>query len=387
MNAHLKLPFFVKLPLFFVGLYVFISMLFIAQDIILPIIYATIIAIALSPAVNYLVKKNINRALSIAIVLAVSLLILSSVVALLSSQTSLLGEAWPQLATRFETLWNQSIKWTSGYFNISTYKINGWINQVKEELINNSGAAIGITLTTMGGMLAIIFLTPVYIFMILFYQPHLVQFVHKLFGTGTNLKVSEILTETKAIIQSYLVGLFAEFAIVAIMNAVGLLILGIEYAILIGIIGALLNIIPYLGGIIAVALFMAIAFVTKSPVYVVYVFALYAFIQFVDNNYIVPRIVGAKVKLNALVCLVAVIAGAALWGVPGMFLSIPLTAILKLLFDRIESLKPWGFLLGDTMPPVLQLKLDLSDISKKIPRLMGPFKRDSPRDEKPDKLE
>ncbi|NUO00575.1 MAG: AI-2E family transporter [Saprospiraceae bacterium] len=387
MNAHLKLPFFVKATLLLVGFYVLISMLFIAQDIILPVIYATIIAIAISPAVNYLVKKNINRAMSIAMVLTIALLILSVMVALLSSQASLLGEAWPQLAIRFEDLLNQTVSWISEYFNISLRKINAWITHAKGELINNSGAAIGITLTTMGGMLAIIFLTPVYVFMILFYQPHLVRFLHKLFGTENNLQVNEFLTETKAIIQSYLGGLFAEFAIVAIMNAAGLLALGIEYAILLGIIGALLNIIPYLGGMIAVVLFMAIAFVTKSPVYVLYVFALYTFIQFVDNNYIVPKIVGAKVKLNALVCLMAVIAGAALWGIPGMFLSIPLMAIIKLLFDRVDALKPWGFLLGDTMPPLLQLKLDFQGISKKMPKLIGPFKWNSLHSEKPDKPE
>ena len=123
--------------------------------------------------------------------------------------------------------------------------------------------------------------------------------------------------------------------------------LGINYAVLFGILGALLNIIPYIGGLIALILFSVIALVTKEPIYVVYVIGLYTIIQFVDNNYIVPKVVGSKVKLNALVSLLAVIAGAALWGIPGMFLSIPIVAILKLLFDRIDSLKPWGFLMGE----------------------------------------
>jgi predicted PurR-regulated permease PerM len=155
--------------------------------------------------------------------------------------------------------------------------------------------------------------------------------------------------ETKAIIQSYLSGLFIEFVLVAVLNAAGLLLLGINYAILLGIIGALLNVIPYIGGIVAVALIMAVALVTKSGLYAVYALAVILFIQFIDNNYIIPKIIGSKVKLNSLICLVAVLLGDALWGIPGMFLSIPLTAIVKLIFDRIESLKPWGYLLGDTM--------------------------------------
>jgi len=221
--------------------------------------------------------------------------------------------------------------------------------------------------------------------MILFYQPHLVQFIHKLFGADNNQKVNEILLETKVIIQSYLIGLFAEFAIIAVLNSAGLLVLGIQYAVLLGIIGAFLNIIPYLGGLIAVFIFMIVALITKSPVYVLYVAALYTIIQFIDNNYIVPKVVGSKVKLNALVSLLAVIAGAALWGIPGMFLSIPLTAILKLLFDRIDSLKHWGFLMGDTMPPLLKLKLDLSNISKKLPYLTSTLWGISPREEDPKK--
>ena len=77
---------------------------------------------------------------------------------------------------------------------------------------------------------------------------------------------------------------------------------------------------------------------------------LYYIIQLIDNNYIVPKIVASKVKINALVSIIAVLAFGVLWGVPGMFVSIPLTAVAKLVFDRIDPLKPWGFLLGDTMP-------------------------------------
>jgi predicted PurR-regulated permease PerM len=140
------------------------------------------------------------------------------------------------------------------------------------------------------------------------------------------------------------------------MNSVGLLILGIDYAILLGILGALLNVIPYIGGIVAVALPMMIAVATKSTAwYAVWVLAVYYFIQLIDNNFIVPRIVASKVKINALFSIIVVLAGNALWGIPGMFLSIPLLAIVKLICDNIEPLKPWGFLLGDTMPSILKI--------------------------------
>lgn len=351
MNTLLKLPLYAKASLSLIGLYVFVSMLSIAQDIILPLLFAIILAILISPVIDFLVKKKISRAVAITGVLTIVFLIIMVLVASLSSQTSRLIDAWPQLAHRFRDLLIQTVNWASGYFNISAYKINHWINNTKIEILSNSNAAIGITLTTMSGILAIALLTPVYIFMLLLYQPHLVEFLHRLFGARNNINVNEVLAETKTIVRSYLVGLFIEFIIVSVLNSVGLLILRIDYAILLGILGAFLNVIPYIGGIIAVALFIIIALVTKSPIYVIYVSGLYTIIQLIDNNYIVPKIIGSKVKLNALVSIIAVIAGAALWGIPGMFLSIPVTAIIKLVLDRMESLKPWGFLLGDTMPP------------------------------------
>ena len=135
------------------------------------------------------------------------------------------------------------------------------------------------------------------------------------------------------------------------------MILGIEYAFLLGIISALVNVIPYIGGLVGVALPMIVALATKSSAwYAVYVLAAFYVIQLIDNNFIVPKIVASKVKINALFSIIVVFAGNALWGIPGMFLSIPLLAIVKLIFDHIEPLKPWGFLLGDTMPPLLKIK-------------------------------
>ena len=357
----MKFPFYAKASLLVLGLYAFISMLFIAQDIILPLIYATILAISINPAVNFLVNNKMNRAMSITVVLTIVFLLVSTLIVLLSSQADLLSQAYPQLVVKFQTIFNDSIAWVAGYFHISAKKINDWIANGSEELLNNSGSAIGSTLTTMGGFLSVAFLTPVYIFMLLLYKTHLVTFIHRLFGDNNGNKVTDILIKTKTIVQSYLVGLFLEFAIVATLNSICLLILGIKYAILFGILGALLNVIPYIGGIIAVGLYMLVALVTKSPIYAFYVLVLYTIIQFIDNHYIIPKIIGSKVKLNALICLIAVFCGAALWGVPGMFLSIPLTAIIKLIFDNIDSLKSWGFLLGDTTPPFIQLNLNIKD--------------------------
>jgi predicted PurR-regulated permease PerM len=357
IDKELKLPFYVKAIILFIGLIAFFTVLYIAKSIIVPLVFATILAIVLHPVVNFIVRRKINRVIAIVITLLLALSVIVAFGGLLFSQASRFSESWPVLVDKFTLILNESITWAAGYFDINPQKIHEWIIKTKTELINTSSAAIGHTLVVVGNGLVILFLVPVYIFMILFYQPLLLEFIRRLFAENHQSKVSEIVTQIKTVIQRYLIGLVIEAVMVAIMDSVALLILGIDYAILLGIIGALLNVIPYIGGIVAVALPMMIAIATKSTAwYAVYVLAAYYFIQLIDNNYIVPYIVSSKVKINALFSIIVVLAGNALWGIPGMFLSIPLLAIVKLIFDNIEPLKPWGFLLGDTMPSLLKIK-------------------------------
>jgi len=139
-----------------------------------------------------------------------------------------------------------------------------------------------------------------------------------------------------------------EGGIVALLQTVALLIIGVDYALLLGVVCAIINVIPYFGGFVAVTLPMLIAFVTHSLSSALLVMASFLFIQLLDNNYLIPKVVASKVKINALVSVIVVLAGGALWGIAGMFLSIPLTAIIKVVFDHIEPLQPWGFLLGNS---------------------------------------
>lgn len=342
-----RIPFFMNVSVIIIGIYFFVRMLSMAQEIILPLLYSSMFAVMLSPLVDMLERRKVGRLTSIMGIMIVSMLLAGLLLLLLASQFGRLVEAWPMLSAKLELLLTQCILTSSDYLNISEQKVIVWISGIRADFMSNSGTLLGNTLLTVSGMLATLVLTPVYILMILYYQPHLLEFMHKLFGDKNESSVSELLTSTKSIIQSYLSGLFIEIAILAVLNSLGLLLLGIDYAILLGTLGALLNVIPYLGGLMAAAAFAVIALVTKSPIYVVYVVALYSFIQIIDNNYIVPIVVGSKVKLNGLVCVVTVIVGAALWGIHGMFLSIPITAIMKLMLDKTDSLKAWGFLMGE----------------------------------------
>jgi predicted PurR-regulated permease PerM len=362
-NEELKLPFYAKTTIFLIGFFVLFTILYIGKSIIVPLIFATIIAIVLHPVVNYFVRIKINRVLSIAITMLLTFLVIAAFGAVLISQATRLSESWPILVDKFTSLLNQNIADAADYFNKDPQKIHDWITKMQGEIINTSTAAIGQTLLILGNGLVVLFLIPFYIFMILFYQPILLEFIRRLSGLNYETHVKEIVTQIKTVIQRYLVGLFIEAVMMAIMNTLALLILGIEYAFILGILAALLNVIPYIGGIIAVALPMMVALVTKPTIwYAFYVLAAYYIIQLIDNHYIVPYIVASKIKINALFSVIVVLAGNALWGIPGMFLSMPLLAIVKLVCDHIEPLKPWGFLLGDTMPPLLKI----TQIIKKI---------------------
>lgn len=368
MDKESKIPFYVKASLFFIGTFAFISMLYIGRALILPLVFASTFAILLHPAVNFLVKHKINRVFAIIITLVVTILIISAFGAFLISQVIRFSDTWPVMVEKLTSFFNEIIIWVSGNFDISPQKIIAWIAKTKAGLINSSGSAIGNTLLDLGNGVVVMFLLPVYVFMILFYHPLLIDFLRKVFGTNHQTEVNSVITQVKTVIQHYLTGLFFEFVIMAVLNTTALLILGIEYAFLLGLVGALLNVIPYLGGLVAVILPMIVAFITKeSALYPLYVLAAYYFIQLIDNNYIVPKIVASKVKINALVSIVVVLAFGALWGIPGMFISIPLTAIIKLIFDHIEPLKPWGFLLGDTMPALTIFKIKIKKILPGLP--------------------
>lgn len=349
MSPTFSIPFYAKSVLLIIGFFFLGYIFYLGQGIILPIFFAVILAILLLPPSRWLIKKKINRVLAILITLIISTLLIVSIGLLLFSQAKYFAESLPSLIDKFQELFKQVADWGSGYFHLSHENIDEMVGNIRDNILKNSSGFIGGTLTVTGKFLALLVLIPVYVFLILFYQPLFTDFINQVSGKN-NTQVRKILAETKRIIQSYLVGLLIEASIMATVTLIGLLILGIEYALFLALVSALLNIIPYVGVFIATLFSMTIALLTKSPLDAFYVLILYSIIQIVDNNYIFPKIVGGRVKINALVSIIVVIAGGTLWGIPGMFVSIPIIAIIKVICDSVESLKPYGYLLGDSMP-------------------------------------
>ncbi len=340
-------PFYFKATVILFGIILLVYVLFNLQDIMIPLAFAMIFAILLNPLYCWLQKHKIPKILSIIITLLIAIIVFGGIMYFLSTQIAKFSDTLPLLKQKFSELTTQFGQWAQLHFGITIPKQV----ELANETLNNSKALLGSTVSTAIGTISIILLLPVYIFLLLFYKTLILNFLFEVFAEENSKQVRDVLNETKSAIQSYMVGLLLEAFIVAILNSSALLILGVKYAILLGVIGAFLNMIPYIGGVIAIALPVLIATVTTDGYHTqVGILIAYIIIQFIDNNILVPRIVSSKVQINALISIITVLLGAALWGVPGMFLSIPLVAILKIIFDRVPNLKPWGKLLGDTVP-------------------------------------
>lgn len=337
-------PFFIKSTVTLFGLILLTYTLLNLRDILTPLAFAAIIGILLNPLVNRFQKRRIPKMLSIILVMLLATVLISGVTFFLSTQIAQFSDTVPLLTKKLGELMHQLQGWLNQTFGISIQKQVQLIN----EAANSSKALVGQTLGTAVGILGVVFLIPVYVFLFLWYKQLMLNFLYDVFAEENSRKVSDVLNETKLAIQSYMVGLLIEAGIVAVLNSAALLILGVRYAILLGIIGAILNMIPYIGGVIAILLPVLIATVTKDGYTTqLGILGAYALIQFIDNNFLVPNIVSSKVQINALVSILVVLLGGALWGVAGMFLSIPAIAIIKIIFDRVDDLKPWGKLLGD----------------------------------------
>lgn len=251
-------------------------------------------------------------------------------------------------ADKLEQLYNNYASEIESTFN---FKINDLtknsanIGKTLKDNFSNIMQFIGAS----GSILGDLILIPIYMFFFLFYRSFFQTFLMKVFSNDNkNLSVKIIIQKLYKVQKSYLSGLFTVMGIVGVLNSIGLLILGIENAFFYGFLAALLLLIPYIGIIIGSLIPAVIALVTKdSAWYAVGVIALFGFIQFLEGNFITPKITGSKVSINALVAIISIIAFSMLWGTSGMILALPIVASLKILFDNIAGLEPYGFILGE----------------------------------------
>ncbi len=353
MHETLKLPFYAKLAFSLLSLIAIFAILYYGQAILIPVMIATLFAILLGPVNNFFKSKlRMPHVIAVSVTVAIFMLLFIGIIFFISWQISDMMNDWGKIKSNVNIHLANLQSMVKENFNLSEVEQKEMIDKAA----NGSGTEIvGSTLLSVTDTLLNFVLLPIYTFLILLYKTHFIKFLGKLFKPADHPKVQEILAHVRISVQSYVGGLFIEMVIVSVMTTIGFMIIGIEYAFLLGVITGLLNLIPYIGILIAGILSMA-ASLTGSPdlSIIIGVIVVNVVVQFIDNNFLVPMIVSSKVEINALVSIVGIITGGAIGGVAGMFLAIPIIAILKVIFDRIDELKAWGYLMGDDLPKTFQ---------------------------------
>ncbi len=342
------LPFYAKTALILLLLWLLLYGIYVGQTILLPLGFSFLFAVLLRPVEKKLLSWKIPRVPAIIVTLVLALSVVAGLAMLVSSQTATLIGDLPSMRDHLVQLWQKGQAFLDHSVHVDRQQQAQLLAKARANTMDDLGGVLTHIVGTLTMSIATILLVPIYIFFFLYYRDLLIRFVTFVFDQKHAPKVAEIIVEVRSVIQHYITGIMTETACVAVLNVLGLLVLGAPFAVLLGVIGAIINMIPYIGGAIAVLLTTLVAYAdTGSVTKLLEVWLMQVLVQFIDNHFFVPYLIGSRVKLNALVSLVAIFIGYALCGIGGMFLILPAIAICKVIFDRVDELRPWGLLLGD----------------------------------------
>ncbi|QXV67168.1 AI-2E family transporter [Mucilaginibacter achroorhodeus] len=340
-------PFYERLALILIGLCVLGYLVIVAKELLDPLIFGFLFAILLLPVSNFFERKcKLPRSASsfLSIILLISFV--GGILYLVGNQISGIANDWPMLKNQINQSVNDLHKWVENTFHVNTDAQMGYVNDTAKKLMSSGGAVLGTTFGAVSSLALFYIFILIFTFFILFYRRLLIKFITWVFNDNNKATVMDIVENIQKILRQYIFGLVIEMVIVATMAIAVFWIIGIKYAVLLGLIVGLFNIIPYIGIFTALLLSTLVTFATGTVSQTLTTAAAVIGIHAIDANFLLPAIVGSKVRLNALISFIGIIIGEMIWGLSGMFLSIPVMAIMKIIFDRIEDLKPWGYLLG-----------------------------------------
>ncbi len=349
MNIPAQLPLYVKISLNLVSITLLAYIVYLGQGILVPLFFSILLATLLLPVTNFLQRKiRLPKVVSILVSIVIALTVIALIIYFLSRQISNFLEDIETIKERLAALAQDLQRWIDDKFNISKQSQNKYLNDTAENMKSSGAGIVGKTFSTITESLSYVIFLPVYTFLILFYKDLIKKFFISVFKNADPEHVGGVLYQARTIGRDYILGLFIDMSIVFALNTIGFLILGIKYPVFLALVAAILNLIPYIGMLIANIFAILITIVTSEDITdAIWVAVVLAVVQFIDNNFLIPMIVGNKVRINALVTIIGVVVGGTLCGVGGMFLAIPAVATLKVIFDNVPELAPWGMLLGD----------------------------------------
>jgi predicted PurR-regulated permease PerM len=365
-------PLTVKRSIELLGLVLVVAVLVIAKDIIMPILMAFFISLMLLPVFRFFRRYKVPEVFAIILCLLLLIIVVGAIGFFFVTQMSTLVSDFPQIKNNVSMHIKSLSNWVGGITHVSTKDQMAFLAKKSDDLMAYGGSMASGAAVTLSSLFVFVGLLPIYIYLMLFYKGILLRFVFMWFHTEDHPKVKETIYETEAIIKSYLVGLLIQVTYMTILLGGLLMLFGIKHALLIGVIFAILNLIPYVGALLGNVIGVVLTLTSSTDLTpVITVLLVIAGVQFLDNNILMPRIVGSKIKINALMAILGVVIGGSIAGVSGMFLSMPIIAVLKIIFDHTETFKQWGILLGDQRPARSPMTFPVFRKKRTVPEVPG----------------
>lgn len=318
-----------------------IAALIITRQILVPLFLSILFAYLLFPAAEKIEQRGIPRIATNLILIVGTLLVVIGIVYGIILLVIMITDELPALQEKVDDNITQ-FRWALGRtFGVTAEQLDSIVESLK-----SSGAYVAQFFTGTANTVLTVGLLPVYTFLLLFYRNKFRDFISMLVPPEHEENAQNIIDQAAEVVPRYLKGLFIVCIILIGLNSLGFYLIGVEYALLLGLIAALFNLIPYLGTIIGYGIVAIFVLATQSFSIALAVVGQFIVIQFIENNILTPNITGSYVQINPLVIILSIIAGGMIWGLPGMFMVIPYLAMLKIICENVEELEPIGFLLG-----------------------------------------
>ncbi|SER05257.1 AI-2E family transporter [Neolewinella agarilytica] len=339
-----------RLAYFMICLSIVLAVLYLGSSFFIPLTYGMLFAFLLKPIRDWIERGINNRVVAILLSLSFVGLIISGVFLFFISQISEVVDRADNIMASLQDTGSSFMEWcgeTMGYTGDQTLL---FFEENFTQAIDQPLGILTSSLSTSGLILANLSLVVIYSFFFLLYSTAFKNFVLGQFASHDQAEGMETLREIQSVATDYLGGMVTVMVILGVLNSVGLFLIGVKYALVWGFLGALLAVIPYVGTTIGglVPFIYAVA-TTDSYWQPIAVVILYATVQFVEGNFITPKVVGNSVKINALAAIVSLIFGALIWGVPGVIIAIPILAMVRIIMEHIPPLMPVALMLSDDL--------------------------------------
>lgn len=367
-SREIELPSYAKLVCVLLSLVIIVYGLHELQGLLIPLVFAILFSVLLFPLVQRLENWGVPRILAIVMCLLLALGALTALFWGVSMQISSFSEVIPQFVKRGSQYIDSIQTFADEQLNIDRKRQVAEIKKYLNQALAEGGTILTTTLLATTSVITNLFLVLLFAFFFLLYRDFFRSFFYKVFDDTRRSKIDDVMSGIYEVVKDYLAGLVLVILIIGTLMTVGLLILGVDYAIFFGFFGACLVLIPYFGISMGSLLPAAYTLVTQdNPLKALGVIGVFLFVQTLEGNFITPYIVGSKVSINPLAAIVVLILWENVWGLPGLILALPMTAIIKVIFDSVEALKPYGFVIGEAEKPRPPIK-NLQELADQLPK-------------------